>query len=90
MWYAPIGFFISLVVGWIISVILDSFNLGGESKIYTDANRTIINADLFTPPLAKRLRERNAEIMGKNFAVSALLIKLNNFVACYFCLNKIN
>ncbi|XP_055312410.1 putative sodium-dependent multivitamin transporter isoform X2 [Sitodiplosis mosellana] len=70
MWYAPLGFFLSLIIGWIVSVILESFNLGGEPTIYTDKNRTIINADLFTPPLAKRLRKRNAEIMGKNFAVA--------------------
>lgn len=52
-----------------MSVGLDSFDMAGESTIYTDENRTIINADLFTPPLAKRIRARNAEILGKNFAV---------------------
>lgn len=70
MWFAPLGFFIALIVGWIVSVVLDSFGLGGEPKIYTDEKRTIINADLFTPPLAKRIRARNAEIMGNNFAVN--------------------
>lgn len=70
MWYAPLGFFTVLIVGWIVSVVLDSFGLGGEPKIFSDENKTIINADLFTPPLAKRIRERNAEIMGKNFAIA--------------------
>lgn len=69
MWYAPLGFSISLLGGWIISVVLDYFGLAGESTIYTDENKDIINADLFTPPLAKRIRIRNNEYLSKNFAV---------------------
>lgn len=69
MWYAPLGFCISLLGGWIISVILEHFGLAGESTIYTDENKDIINADLFTPPLAKRIRIRNNEYLAKNFAV---------------------
>lgn len=57
-------------------MILDGFGLGGESTIYTDENKTIINADLFTPPLAKRIRKRNAEIMEKNFAVNSFALKM--------------
>lgn len=69
MWYAPLGFCLSLFGGWLISVTLDYFGLAGESKIYSDENKTIINADLFTPPLAKRIRARNGEILERNFAV---------------------
>lgn len=73
MWYAPLGYFIVLIVGWLISVILEWFGLEGKSTIYTDENRTIINADLFTPPLAKLLRRQNADIMEKNFTVKKCL-----------------
>lgn len=69
MWYAPLSFCISLCGGWLFSVALDRLGFGGKPTIYTDKNRTIINADLFTPPLAKRIRKRNAEIMERNFAV---------------------
>lgn len=69
MWYAPLSFFMSLFGGWLFSVALDGLGLSGEPTIYTDENRTIINADLFTPPLAKRIRKRNAEVMERNFAV---------------------
>ncbi|XP_031621165.1 putative sodium-dependent multivitamin transporter isoform X3 [Contarinia nasturtii] len=70
MWYAPIGFCIAFFGGWLISVVLDTFGLGGESTIYIDRNKTLINADLFTPPLAKRIRQRNAAIIEKSFAVA--------------------
>lgn len=66
------GFSISLILGYLFSVMLDCFGLGGEPTIYTDENRKIINADLFTPPLAKRIRKRNAEILERDFAVSIL------------------
>lgn len=69
MWYAPLGFCISLIGGWIVSVILDLLGLAGESTIYTDENKDIINADLFTPSLAKRIRIRNNEYLQKNFTV---------------------
>lgn len=69
MWYAPLGFCISLLGGWIMSVVLEYFDLAGESTIYTDENKDIINADLFTPPLAKRIQIRNNEYLAKNFAV---------------------
>ena len=59
----------SLFGGWLISVILEYFDLAGESKIYTDENKDIINADLFTPSLAKRIQIRNNEYLAKNFAV---------------------
>lgn len=70
MWYSPLGFCISLFGGWLISVMLEYFNLAGESTIYSDESKTIINADLFSPPIAKRIRKQNAEILGKNFAVN--------------------
>lgn len=69
MWFAPLGFFLSLIIGWIVSFGLEMFDMAGEPTIYSDETRTIINADLFTPPLAKRIRARNAEIIEKNFAV---------------------
>lgn len=69
MWYAPLGFCISLFGGWLISAILESLDMAGEPTIYTDESKDIINADLFTPPLAKRLQIRNNAYLSKNFAV---------------------
>lgn len=70
MWYAPLGFCIVFFGGWLISVILDILNLGGEPTIYMDADKKIINADLFSPPIAKRLRLQNAKFLENGFSVS--------------------
>lgn len=70
MWYAPMGFFISFIGGWLISIALELFGLEGESTIYTDTERRIFNADLFSPPIARRLRKQNAAILEKCFSVS--------------------
>jgi hypothetical protein len=32
----------------------------GPELIYTDASKTVVNADLFMPPKAKLVRKRNA------------------------------
>lgn len=83
MWYSPLGFCLSLFGGWLISVILDYFNMAGESTIYMDENKKIINADLFTPPLAKRIRKQNAEILGKNFEVRQKVVLIFSSLKSY-------
>lgn len=70
MWYAPIGFCITFFGGWLISQVLIWFGLQGESTIYMDDSKELINADLFSPPIAKRLRKRNADIIEQNYPVS--------------------
>lgn len=35
----------------------------GESKIYTDSTQTFINTDLFSPPIARRLKKQMASRM---------------------------
>lgn len=70
MWYAPLGFCISFFGGWIISQILILFKLEGEPTIYMDESKTLIHADLFSPPVAKKLQKHNAKILERNYAVS--------------------
>lgn len=72
MWIAPLGFCISFFGGWLISVILDCCGLGGEPTIYLDKERRLVNADLFSPPIAKRLRQRNAEYLEKSYTVNII------------------
>lgn len=96
MWYAPLGFLISLCVGWLVSVLLAYFDLAGEPTIYTDENRDIINAALFTPPLAKRIQIRNNEFLKQNFSVkengSSELphITITSMLIDYYFLQTIN
>lgn len=70
MWYAPLGFCIAFFGGWLISQVLNVFGIGGESTIYMDENKQLINADLFTPFIAKRIRKQNAKILETSYAVS--------------------
>lgn len=76
MWYAPIGFCIAFFGGWIISQILILLKLEGDSTIYMDESKTLIHADLFSPPIAKRLRIQNAKILERNYSVSLVLLNL--------------
>lgn len=70
LWYAPLGFTIVFFGGWLISSILIALNLDGEPTIYMDVNRKIMNADLFSPPIAKRIRLQNAKYLENGFSVS--------------------
>lgn len=86
MWYAPMGFCISFIGGWLLSVGLALFGLEGESTIYTDVDRRILNADLFSPPIAKQLRKRNAEILEKSFTVNIRFI----YFSLFYCFSHTN
>lgn len=69
LWYAPIGFTITLFGGWLLSIIFELIHLEGTPTIYLDNNRKVINADLFSPPVARRLRLRNAKYLETEFNV---------------------
>lgn len=73
LWYSPIGFCITLFGGWVVSLIFTSCGIGGEWVIFLDEEKRMINADLFSPPIAKRLRLENAKYLEKNFSVSRFL-----------------
>ncbi|TDG40153.1 hypothetical protein AWZ03_013416 [Drosophila navojoa] len=58
MWYAPIGFVVSLFGGWLLSYCMAAFKWDNNRQIYHDADCTLIKHDLFVPPIAKRLQRR--------------------------------
>ncbi|XP_017869858.1 PREDICTED: putative sodium-dependent multivitamin transporter [Drosophila arizonae] len=58
MWYAPIGFVISLFGGWLLSYCMAAFKWDNNRRIYHDADCTLIKHDLFVPPIAKHLQRR--------------------------------
>jgi hypothetical protein len=60
MYTTLIGSAITFFVGYILSYLLRLFNKRGNDLIYIDENKTIINADLFWPPIANMIRKRNA------------------------------
>lgn len=66
MWYVVIGFFVALIVGYATSFVLEYFGKEGEIKIYTDNTRMFYNTDLFSPPIAKRLKIQMAKNLETN------------------------
>ncbi|KRF94085.1 putative sodium-dependent multivitamin transporter [Drosophila mojavensis] len=58
MWYAPIGFVVSLFGGWLLSYCMAAFKWDNNRRIYHDADCTLIKHDLFVPPIAKQLQRR--------------------------------
>lgn len=55
-----IGFVTTYLMGYVISEILRLFNLQGPETIYVDDEQTVINGNLFMPPLAKIYRKQSA------------------------------
>jgi hypothetical protein len=60
MYAAFMGFVMTFVLGLFFSYILKLLKKQGPELIYTDASKTVMNADLFMPPKAKLVRKRNA------------------------------
>lgn len=82
MWYGVLGFLITLFGGWLASILYDCMHIGGEKKIFLDSTENYMDPDLFSPPIARRMRQRNAKLLEKDANVSFLLHsrrKLINF-----------
>lgn len=65
MYAAAMGFLITFILGLILSVILKIFKKQGVERIYIDDSKTIMNPDLFMPPKAMRVRQRNLKYEEK-------------------------
>ncbi|XP_073828052.1 putative sodium-dependent multivitamin transporter [Musca autumnalis] len=63
MWYAVCGFLISVIVGWLASWIIEKLKWDNNDQIYTDNTRTLIKYDLFSPPIAKRIRQKQMPLV---------------------------
>lgn len=63
MWYAVIGFLITFFLGIIFSWIYQKLGWDMNDALYTDETRTQIKCDLFVPPIAKRIRKRQAPLV---------------------------
>ena len=58
MYAVVLGFLITLVVGYIASYVFYLLKLQNTDKIYAYGSSGEINADLFSPPIAKKLKKR--------------------------------
>lgn len=74
LWYGVIGFFITFIVGYVVSFALDLCNLGGSKKIYLDSKSRYIDTELFSPPVSKRLKRQNARFLERDSNVSMMTV----------------
>ncbi|XP_067635505.1 putative sodium-dependent multivitamin transporter [Eurosta solidaginis] len=63
MWYAVIGFLVTLFVGLVCSWLYAKLGWDSNAHIYTDSACTTVKYDLFVPPIAKRLRNRQVPVV---------------------------
>lgn len=59
-----------------MSVVLQRYDMGGKHKIYIDSKHIYIDTDLFSPPIAKRLKRQNAKLLESDVNVSLILTQL--------------
>lgn len=59
MYSAVMGFIFTFVIGYVVSYVVRLLKKQGKERIYTDETKTIMNPDLFMPPIAKNIRKRN-------------------------------
>lgn len=57
MYAVILGFLVTLIVGYAVSYILFLLKLQDKGKIYVDGSVNEINADLFSPPIAKKFKK---------------------------------
>ena len=55
------GFLITLTVGYVSSWLLFLLKLQGKEKIYVEGSINEINTDLFSPPIAARMKKSFAK-----------------------------
>lgn len=70
LWVGVLGSTVTFIVGYVVSCLLDLFNLGGLKKIYLDTNNLYIDLELFSPPIARQLKKQNARILERESNVS--------------------
>lgn len=73
MYSVVIGFFVTYIVGYIVSRILSALDLSGTDKVHTDGDKNLVNFDLFFPPVAKSLRKSHTKGEGLLEATSEVL-----------------
>uniref|UniRef100_A0A6B2EGH4 Putative sodium/solute symporter n=1 Tax=Phlebotomus kandelakii TaxID=1109342 RepID=A0A6B2EGH4_9DIPT len=76
LWYSVLGFLVTLIVGLVMAYLLRWLKLEGESRIYVDENKECINTDLFSPPIAWRLKKRYARYIQNGGMVDGSSTKI--------------
>ncbi|KAL5284019.1 hypothetical protein ACFFRR_006347 [Megaselia abdita] len=58
LWQAVTGFFITMITGYIFSLIFQYWGIDKNEKIYVDRDGKLLRSELFSPFLQRRIKER--------------------------------
>ncbi|XP_053697408.1 putative sodium-dependent multivitamin transporter [Sabethes cyaneus] len=61
MWSVVLGYIVTFIVGYGTSLMLRWLGYSGTDRIYLDNDKVYINTDLFSPPIAKRMKRALAK-----------------------------
>lgn len=61
LWQAVLGFLITLVSGYICSLLFQYWGIDNNNKIYVDKDRKYIKSELFAPYLQRRINEESSK-----------------------------
>nr|XP_029727511.1 putative sodium-dependent multivitamin transporter isoform X2 [Aedes albopictus] len=82
LWSVVLGYIVTFVIGYGTSLILLWLGYGGTDRIYLDSGKTCINTDLFSPPVAKRMRRALAKHIENGGDIE--ITKRNGFIKSEF------
>uniref|UniRef100_A0A2M4AFP2 Putative sodium-dependent multivitamin transporter n=1 Tax=Anopheles triannulatus TaxID=58253 RepID=A0A2M4AFP2_9DIPT len=71
LWFSVLGYIVTFVVGYGTSLVLRWRGAQGTERIYLDENRIAYNTDLFSPPIARRMKQRLATFIENGGDVDA-------------------
>ncbi|XP_035780997.1 putative sodium-dependent multivitamin transporter [Anopheles albimanus] len=71
LWFSVLGYIVTFVVGYGTSLVLRWRGAQGTERIYLDENRIAYNTDLFSPPVARRMKQRLAAFIENGGDVDA-------------------
>ncbi|ETN60334.1 sodium/solute symporter [Anopheles darlingi] len=71
MWFSVLGYIVTFIVGYGTSLVLRWRGAQGTERIYLDENRIAYNTELFSPPIARRMKQRLAAFIENGGDVDA-------------------
>ncbi|XP_049537908.1 putative sodium-dependent multivitamin transporter [Anopheles darlingi] len=71
MWFSVLGYIVTFIVGYGTSLVLRWRGAQGTERIYLDENQIAYNTELFSPPIARRMKQRLAAFIENGGDVDA-------------------
>ncbi|KFB39610.1 AGAP004199-PA-like protein [Anopheles sinensis] len=63
MWFSVLGYLVTFAVGYGTSLLLRWRGMAGTERIYLDEQQVYLNTDLFSPPVARAMKQRMARFI---------------------------